>query len=112
MDLKKMAVDLDLELEEFYDLVEVFVETTASDLAKLESAISTGAAQQAVEAAHSIKGAAGSLGLMDTQGLAKEIEMNARQNLLEGSLENADAIKKELHTISDILTESRIDEAD
>ena len=99
MDLENMATDLGLESGEFYELVEIFVETTASDLDKLESALSTGQAEQVVEAAHSIKGAAGSLGFHDTQMLAKKIEMNARQNVLDDSMDDAIAIKMNLDTI-------------
>jgi HPt (histidine-containing phosphotransfer) domain-containing protein len=106
MNMEKMATDLGLDSGEFYELVEVFVETTTSDLAKLESAISARKATQVVEAAHSIKGAAGSLGFEDAQNLAKKIEMNARENILDGSLEDAVTIKKTLKAISQALEEN------
>jgi HPt (histidine-containing phosphotransfer) domain-containing protein len=103
MNFESMATDLGLESGEFYELLEIFVEATASDLDKLESALSSGKAEQAYEAAHSIKGAAGSLGLDDSQMLAKKIELNARQNMLDGSMEDAIAIKKNLNVISQAL---------
>jgi HPt (histidine-containing phosphotransfer) domain-containing protein len=100
MNMDDMATSLGLESGEFYELVEVFVETTSSDLAKLESALMDNETQQVVEAAHSIKGAAGSLGFDDAHELAKKIEMNARQNILDGSIEDAGAIKEALAVIS------------
>ena len=106
MNMGKMATNLGLETGEFYELVEVFIEATTSDLVKLESALSAGKAEQVVEAAHSIKGAASSLGFDDAQRVAKKIEMNARENILDGSLEDADAIKKTLNAISRALEES------
>ena len=103
MNFESMATDLGLESEEFCELVEIFVESTVSDLEKLESALSSGEVEQVVEAAHSIKGAAGSLGFNDAQMLAKEIESNARENTLDGSIEAAVAIKNSVNAISEAL---------
>ena len=103
MNFESMATDLGLESGEFCELVEIFVESTASDLEKLETALSSGEAEQVVEAAHSIKGAAGSLGFNDAQILAKKIESNARQNMLDGSEKDANAIKKNVNAISQAL---------
>ena len=103
MNIKNMATNLGLDFEELHEILEIFVEATSSDLAKLESALSSRKVREVVEAAHSIKGAAGSLGFEDTQMLAKKIEMNARENILDGSLEDAGAIKKTLNVISEAL---------
>ncbi|MBW2109187.1 MAG: response regulator, partial [Deltaproteobacteria bacterium] len=110
MNINEMAAALDLEPEEFRELLEVFVETTTTDLARLESGAKAGLAQDVVEAAHSIKGAAGSLGLTETQDLAKQIEMNARQNILDDSLVHAGVIRKNLNAITDALEEPLTDE--
>jgi histidine phosphotransfer protein HptB len=106
MNIKNMATNLGLDFGEFYEILEIFVEATSSDLAKMESALCSRKAREVVEAAHSIKGAAGSLGFEDTQMLAKKIEMNARENILDGSLEDAGAIKKTLNVISEALQKS------
>ena len=103
MQLKDLASDLDLEEEDFVELVEMFLEVSASDLAKLESALSSGASEQVMEAAHSIKGAASGLGFTEAQALAAKIETNARKHVLEGSLEDANAIKGSLATITEAL---------
>ena len=106
MNVTEHAVGLGLEKDEFLELVEVFLESTESDLAQLQSAISSGNAQEVVEAAHSIKGAAGSLGFSHAQELAKTIEMNAKEQILHGCAKNADDIKTELATIAKLLEQS------
>jgi CheY-like chemotaxis protein len=106
MDIDEQASTLGLERDEFIELVEVFLETTESDLDRMESAISSGNAREVEEAAHSIKGAAGSLGFDRTQGLAKTIEMDAKKQILDGSLKNADGIKTDLAAISKVLEQS------
>ena len=108
MDFSNLATQLDLDEEDYLELVEVFLEATISDLAKLESAISAGATEQVVEAAHSIKGAAGSLGFKDSHELAKSIEMNARKDILAGSLGDAGSIRRELTVIADSLREKQV----
>ena len=103
MNLKGLATNLGFEEDEFLELVDLFVETAASDMTKLESAISDGATEQTVEAAHSIKGAAGNLGFQDIYELAKQIEINARQHVLEGSLQAAHSIRGKLSGVAETL---------
>ena len=103
MNLSTLATNLGLEEDEFFELVDLFVETATSDMTKLESAISHGVIEQTVEAAHSIKGAAGNLGFQDIYGLAKQIEMNARQDILEGSLQATQSMKGKLSGVADAL---------
>ncbi len=107
VNLSELARHLDLEEKEFLELAEIFLEATASDLAKLEKALSAGATEEVLEAAHSIKGAAGSLGFEDTYRLAKRIEMNARQRVLEGTLGDASSIRQKLAMIDKALKENQ-----
>jgi HPt (histidine-containing phosphotransfer) domain-containing protein len=62
MDLKEFADNLGLEEDEFFQIMELFVETSASDLSKMTAAVDGGDMVRVVEAAHSIKGASGNLG--------------------------------------------------
>lgn len=101
MDLNSQATELGLETDEYLELVEIFMESTDADLGRLVSGLSSGSSEEVAEAAHSIKGAAAGLGFEETQALAKEIEMNARQNILDGSREQAEAIKGTLVTIGE-----------
>jgi HPt (histidine-containing phosphotransfer) domain-containing protein len=100
MNLKELSEKLEIEEDEFLDLVCLFVETGSSDLNELQSAIGDKDAQKAARAAHSIKGAAVILGLGEIFELAKEMEMNARANDLEGATGAVKSMKEELDRIA------------
>jgi HPt (histidine-containing phosphotransfer) domain-containing protein len=78
MDFKKLAEDIGLDEDDFLEIVDLFIETTPSDLSRLESATDEGHVQNVIETAHSIKGASGNLGFQDMYTMARDIEMNAR----------------------------------
>ena len=84
MELEKLAERLGLDVEDIEELLELYVETTASDLAELKGAIEAKDAQLAHAKAHSIKGGSGNLGLDIMYELAKEIDDRARVNHLDG----------------------------
>ena len=73
MNFSEMAENMGLEYNEFAELVELFVETSTFHLERLQTAIDKENKQQAVEAAHYIKGAAGNLGFTRIYDLAKAI---------------------------------------
>jgi HPt (histidine-containing phosphotransfer) domain-containing protein len=72
-----------MEEEEFLELIELFLDTSASDLNHLQSAADKGEGPNAVKAAHSIKGAAANLGMTEIYELAKKIETEAQGNRLD-----------------------------
>ena len=88
-----MADNLGLDEDECIELLELFVETTASNLNKLHSGLAAGDSGQVSEAAHTIKGSSANLGLMEIAETAKGIEERARQNILEGAADAAESIK-------------------
>ena len=103
MNFKELAVNLGLEEGEFLEITELFLETTASDFSKLQSAIDEENVQKVVETAHSIKGALGNLGFMEAYDVAKEIEEGARNgHHLKGITESAQALKKKLDIIAEL----------
>jgi len=83
MELEKLAQRLGLDVEDIRELLELYVETTTSDLAELKGAIKAKDAELAHAKAHSIKGASGNLGLDEIYELAKEIDDIARVNALD-----------------------------
>jgi len=96
MNFKELAENLGLEETEFFELLGLFIKTSTSHLADLGKAIETGDLDGVIKSSHTIKGAAGNLGLQDIYTLAKEIEMNARQGSLSGSDEAAKLMKDKL----------------
>ena len=101
MNYKELAENLELEEDEFFEMVELFIEISASDLSRLQSAINEENAEKVIEAAHSIKGASGNMGFMDMFEVAGELEKRARDNSLEGTAESAQELKKKLDEIAE-----------
>ena len=83
MNLKDLGNHLEMEEEEFLELIELFLDTSFSDLSHLQSAVENGEGLNAVKAAHSIKGAAANLGMAEIYELAKKIETEAQGNRLD-----------------------------
>ena len=103
MDIRQLAENLGLEEEEYLELIGLFIETGVSDLNKLQSAIEEGSEEKAVNAAHSIKGAAMNLGLTELSEIAKEIEEKARNDRLERTAEPARLLQEKLDIIDDFV---------
>jgi len=99
MDLSTLAEELGLEATECEEILRLFIDTTVSDLEALGRAIQDGDALLAVQSSHSIKGAAANLGLQEISSMAREIEMKARQGLLAGARDAADAIRHHLDSL-------------
>ena len=100
MDFKALAGNLGLEEEEYMELMELFVDRSTSDLKKLESAIKSGNADEAADAAHSMKGAAGNLGITAFYESAAKIEMEAREGSIEGFSGAIQALRESLEDIA------------
>ena len=79
VDLQKIADELDFDLEDIEMLMEVFLESTQDSMNELKTAIDNNDADTIFRAAHSIKGSAANLTLMEISDLAKEIEHSARE---------------------------------
>ena len=107
MKFRQLAIDLGMKEDEFLELVKLFIETSTSDLSRLQMAIDKADVQKAVVASHSIKGAAASLGLQDICGVAKKVEMNAREHILDGSTAMVRVIQEKLDSIAESLDQSK-----
>ncbi len=102
MNFRELAKNLDIEEEMYLELIELFIHTGTSDLDKIRSAVEERDAEQAANAAHSLKGAAGSLGLIKLSETAREIEEKARNDQLERISEVAHELKKKLDEIAEL----------
>jgi histidine phosphotransfer protein HptB len=80
MNLKELGAALGLEEEEYRELIELFMITGPADLARIQSAMAENDLDQIIRSAHTIKGAAGNLGLVPLHETANRIEMQAVQN--------------------------------
>ena len=103
MNIENLARELGLENDEFLEVAELYVETCASDIHKLQTAIDAENAGLAAEAAHSIKGASGNLGFSKAQAAAEKIEFQARRGRLSGIAATAAELKKELDHVKTLV---------
>ena len=80
VDIGKIANKLDFEKEDVEMLLEVFYESSLENLNILEKAIKNIDLEDVIQASHSIKGSSSNLLLEEIASLAKEIELNAKDN--------------------------------
>ncbi len=88
MNIDESAENMGIDREFYLELVGDFFEKARDDLKKIDAAIETGNTDSAFAAAHSVKGAAGSLNFVEIAELAEDIEKMAvggRMNELEES---------------------------
>lgn len=94
MNFKEMAETLGLEEEEYLELVELFIDTGTAEFERLKSALSTSDFDQMTLGAHTLKGAAGNLGLSDIQTIASHIEKLA-------AARNPDGLDEAMQTLGE-----------
>lgn len=83
MDFKELGENLGLEEDEYLELVELLVDTGQVDLQRLKTAVEQGDAEEAGNAAHSLKGASGNLGIRDIFEVARQCEEAARNHQMD-----------------------------
>jgi histidine phosphotransfer protein HptB len=110
MDLRTLASDLGMEKDEALELMELFWETSSSDLAELQAAIEEENGTRAAMSAHSIKGAAANLRLMEIYELASRTEKDARENRLKETVWMVGAMREKLNQIAERLKQTDVGE--
>lgn len=107
MNLKALAQEVDLDEKDYLEMIDLFLETSHVHLYKLEMAIETADLKRMVESAHSIKGSAASLGLIEAYEVAKKLESWARANDLHGAIDAYGHLQMELKRIEDQIRQER-----
>jgi HPt (histidine-containing phosphotransfer) domain-containing protein len=108
MDYKALASNLGLEENEYFEMLDLFVEVSLSDINRLEAGLKEANSEGVLEAAHSIKGAAINLGLKEFADLAMAVEMKARDKDLDGAPEAAMKIRELLGQLEDSTEQFKI----
>ncbi|MBN2419264.1 MAG: Hpt domain-containing protein [Deltaproteobacteria bacterium] len=103
MDFKIPAQKLGLDLDEYIELIDLFLETGGEDLRGLEDALMNNDIQRMAERSHSLKGASGNLGLVEIYEKAKDIENRSRENNLKGIEIAIEKIKEQIKEIETAL---------
>ena len=104
MDVKQVAALLELEEDEIYDVLALFIQSAPFDLMKLASAYDNRDPVLAGEALHSLKGSAGTLGFTDISSQAQRIMIQARENRIEDLIRSLPPF---LGRMQDLLAELR-----
>jgi two-component system sensor histidine kinase TorS len=87
------------------ELLKLFIDTGISDLAELRAAVEAGDKDKVVNAAHSLKGAAGSLGLQEFYNIAKKVELLAREDKLDLISKDIQIVNRSLEIYSNAMIE-------
>jgi HPt (histidine-containing phosphotransfer) domain-containing protein len=103
MNFQELAENLGLEEDEYLELLQLFIDTSGSDMIRLQSAIEVKNGEKAVVAAHSLKGAAANLGLMEIHEQAKKMEADARDNRFDDVAEAVPTLKNKLEVIANLI---------
>ena len=107
MKINELAENLGLELDDFNEIFEIYIESTAHDLKGLIDALNSGDVEKAHEKAHSIKGSSGSIGLDELFELSKKIDDQARNNSLNGLDKLAQDFKQKYENVIEEFSEAR-----
>jgi HPt (histidine-containing phosphotransfer) domain-containing protein len=83
MNFKELAENLGLEIDEYRELIELFIDTGTADFKKIQEGMSASDSEQVMRSAHTIKGAAGNLGLINVSETAGLIEQKATDHHLD-----------------------------
>ena len=103
MDFKTLAENLGLEEDEYVELIELFIETGNIDFQKIQSAMAENDADTVMRSAHTIKGAAGNLGLAELSETARIIEEKADINQLNDLNGAVQTLKTQFEAIETIV---------
>jgi len=100
MNLKIEAKKLGLQEEEYLEIVNLFIETTAHNLNQLRSAIQTRDISKMLQETHSLKGAALNLGFWEIYEIIERIGMKVRENSWHGISDDIERIQDTMDRIA------------
>ncbi len=104
MNFKDMASKIGVDEADFKELLEMMVDVSIADINNFETELAVENYIGAAMAAHSIKGAAGNLGLTDIFTVAAELEKGAKMSDKSQMPEKIAFLKQQLNKISEELT--------
>lgn len=103
MNFKELGAKLGLEEDEYRELIELFVESGSADFERLQAAVAGDDHEQIARSAHTIKGAAGNLGLMDVHAVAREIEEASQGNHKEAMNRAMETLGSQFRAIAEFV---------
>lgn len=107
MDFSHIAQELEIDESEYLSLLKIFETHTVKDLAELRTALANSNFDAVHAAAHSIKGASGSLSLWGIHEAATRICDSVNAATVEPIAAQLSIIQDELELLSRVLTEGK-----
>jgi HPt (histidine-containing phosphotransfer) domain-containing protein len=98
-DLKVLAEQLGLDMADFIELTQLFVDTTQKDIDRMEKSLQDNDAPLTQEVVHAIKGAAGNLGFTAIYTMTLVAEKKAAAGNLASLRSLPTALKRELEAL-------------
>ncbi|MBF0509839.1 MAG: response regulator, partial [Deltaproteobacteria bacterium] len=90
--------------EEFYaEILDVFLQDGAEEIAALEEAVAKSDAQQIRELGHKLKGASGNVAAMRLQDLAFKMEQAGKAGMIDNAVETFKKIKEEFEMLKQLI---------
>ena len=105
MNFKIQAEKMGLREEEYLEIVNLFIKTTAHNLNQLRSAIQTGDISNMLQETHSLKGAALNLGFWEICEIVERIGLKVRENSWHGISDDIELIQDRMDGIAKLLGE-------
>jgi HPt (histidine-containing phosphotransfer) domain-containing protein len=103
MNFKVQAEKMGLDEDEYVEIVDLFIETTAENLRQLRSAVKTGDRSKIGQETHSLKGAAVNLGFWEISEIVERIAKGVRENSWQGLSADIEAIQGRIDGIAGLL---------
>ena len=101
MNLKVQAEKMGLDEEEYVEIVNLFIQTTADNLGQMRAAVETGDVSKIRQETHSLKGAALNLGFWEICEIVERMAMRVRENCWHGLSADIEMIQGRVDRIAD-----------
>ena len=111
MNVKVQAEKMGLDEEEYVEIVNLFIKTTADNLLQMRSAIQTENVSRIHQEAHSLKGAALNLGFWDICEIAERMAVRIRENCWRGLAADIEMIQGRVDRIADVVGKKPVESA-
>jgi len=103
MNFKVQAEKMGLDEDEYVEIVDLFIKTTAANLRQLRAAVKTGDRSKILQETHSLKGAALNLGFWEICEIVERIAKGVRENSCQKLSADIEVIQGRIDWIAGLL---------
>jgi HPt (histidine-containing phosphotransfer) domain-containing protein len=110
MNLKVQAEKMGLDEEEYVEIVNLFIKTTADNIRQMRSAVETRDVSKIHQETHSLKGAALNLGFWQISEIVERIAMRVRENCWHGLSADIEVIQGRMDRIAKLVGKNPVED--